>query len=863
MTRQEILDILQPVRSEYLKRAMERIDFDGVPQGRGSQKFDVVDHETGRKYPPPYLLELAYQQATGQDLPAGFFAKIKNGGPHFVKIESLGYKVLEKTYPLKEIIEKYKAYVRKTQMQDEVYKWKLVDEFRGRPNTSAADFTQEILSIKFQNLIYAMAPGVTSWIAKNRPEEFRTCFIDLFDESKPLDERLERFYSETLKIYRELDGKHGHHQDERTMATYLTFHNPAKYTFYMSNFYKPLCELIGVKQAGRFKKYGHYLELLNEFIEKYIKTDSDLIELVQSYIPEYYDGSNHLLLAQDILFTIVDRERDEEEAEKSPVNYWIYAPGKNASKWDEFYNYGIMALNWDDLGDLSNYNSQNEIADRLKVIEKTDSSKKNDAKACYDFVYKMKEGDIVFVKRGNTELLGYGIVKGPALYDESRIDFKNIRKVEWKLKGEWDPEHELVQKTLTNITDFKTSKQEFNHYYERLFTCMGVVASTEILKTSSLIPSFTNAAAQQNLLFSSFLTKRYIASLATKPFVIFTGLSGSGKTKLAQTFAKWICESDDQYKIIPVGADWTNREPLLGYPNSLNPNSYVLPDNGALDLIIAAIDNAKDKELKDCKPYFLILDEMNLSHVERYFADFLSGMESKEAISLYTGNERKDENDRLIPKEITLPPNLFMVGTVNIDETTYMFSPKVLDRANTIEFRVDKNDLLAFFDAPNEEPPSTIDGTGTSFSKEFMEFVAKNTDGKTNHQEQLLDFFKALQPIGAEFGYRTANEMNCLVAQLEALGLEKNEHALDVAVMQKLLPKLHGSRTKLNRVLPILASFCFDSCSSEQAKALLDEVKREGQLLSDYKPTLPLSFAKIARMYAAAQENGFASYAEG
>jgi len=382
-------------------------------------------------------------------------------------------------------------------------------------------------------------------------------------------------------------------------------------------------------------------------------------------------------------------------------------------------------------------------------------------------------------------------------------------------------------------------------------------------QNSNLIPSFTNAAAQQNLLFSSFLTKRYIASLATKPFVIFTGLSGSGKTKLAQTFAKWICEGEAQYKIIPVGADWTNREPLLGYPNSLNANSYVLPDNGALDLILAAIDNAKDKELKDCKPYFLILDEMNLSHVERYFADFLSGMESKEAISLYTGNERKDENGRIIPQEITLPPNLFMVGTVNIDETTYMFSPKVLDRANTIEFRVDKNDLLAFFEAPNEEPSSTIDGTGTLYSSEFMEFVAKDTDGKTNHQEQLLDFFKALQPIGAEFGYRTANEMNRLVAQLEALGLEKNEHALDVAVMQKLLPKLHGSRTKLNKVLPILASFCFDSCSSEQAKALLDEVKREGQLLSDYKPTLPLSFAKIARMYAAAQENGFASYAEG
>lgn len=382
-------------------------------------------------------------------------------------------------------------------------------------------------------------------------------------------------------------------------------------------------------------------------------------------------------------------------------------------------------------------------------------------------------------------------------------------------------------------------------------------------KKWEFVNSFINEAASQNLLFSSFLTKRYIASLATKPFVIFTGLSGSGKTKLTQTFAKWICESEQQYKIIPIGADWTNREPLLGYPNSLDPSKYVLPDNGALDLILAAIEDAKDKELKDCKPFFLILDEMNLSHVERYFADFLSGMESKEAISLYTGNDRKDENGRIIPKEINLSPNLFLVGTVNVDETTYMFSPKVLDRANTIEFRIEKDDIIRFFDVKDNQPIDVIDGKGSTYSGDLMSFLSKQTEQSNPYQKQLLEFFKALQPIGAEFGYRTANEMNRLIASLELLGMEKTESALDVAVMQKLLPKLHGSRTKLNKVLPILASFCFKSCTTEQAKTFLDEFKQEGKLKGETKPILPLSFTKIARMYAAAQENGFASYAEG
>jgi len=131
--------------------------------------------------------------------------------------------------------------------------------------------------------------------------------------------------------------------------------------------------------------------------------------------------------------------------------------------------------------------------------------------------------------------------------------------------------------------------------------------------------------------------------------------------------------------MVSVGADWTNREPILGYPNALESGKYVKPDNGVLDLILNA-------ELDPNKPYFLILDEMNMSHVERYFADFLSAMESTErTISLHPEGEEWDDCD--VPASLILPQNLFIIGTVNIDETTYMFSPKVLDRANVIEFR--------------------------------------------------------------------------------------------------------------------------------------------------------------------------------
>jgi 5-methylcytosine-specific restriction protein B len=385
----------------------------------------------------------------------------------------------------------------------------------------------------------------------------------------------------------------------------------------------------------------------------------------------------------------------------------------------------------------------------------------------------------------------------------------------------------------------------------------------------SLINEFIKDTNKQNLYFNHYLLKRYIASLATKPFVIFTGLSGSGKTKLAQTFAKWISETEKQYLIIPVGADWTNREPILGYPNSLDTKRYVLPDNGALNLILDAMNDSKDKSIEACKPFFLILDEMNLSHVERYFADFLSGMESKEAIALYSGNDRVDENGRLIPKQIYLPPNLFIVGTVNIDETTYMFSPKVLDRANTIEFRLDESDLINFFKSDMIQSYEKIDGNGYIYSEEFMDLVSKKREETESYSDELIGFFRELQKLGAEYGYRSANEMLTLIQKLELIGLEaKNEYPLDVAVMQKLLPKLNGSRSKLSKVLPVLATFCLkkDIPNKLDVVAKLFEEFRQKRNIStenEKQIKLKLSFEKIARMYTNAIENGFASFAEG
>jgi hypothetical protein len=444
----------------------------------------------------------------------------------------------------------------------------------------------------------------------------------------------------------------------------------------------------------------------------------------------------------------------------------------------------------------------------------------------------------------------------------------------------WNPENDinLIQAALSNKLkdDWKKAARKgnkgdsgwmmasWNRWVEFIeWRRNGSEPGKEI--TNFDIAFFQTSVVNSGLHFSDKLIIRFIASLCTKPFVICSGLSGSGKTKLAQSFVHWISESDKQYKIIPVGADWTNREPLLGYPNGLDPKSYVTPDSGALQLMLEA-----SRVENQSKPYFMILDEMNLSHVERYFADFLSIMESQEKLKLYSGENRysKYKNDEdpneafFIPKEIEWPQNLFIIGTVNIDETTYMFSPKVLDRANVIEFRITNDEITSFLGNPGVPDLTKLTKQGVAMSKSFMSIA---TDKKIEVNKDLatesISFFNQLQNVGAEFGYRSATEIMLLASKLKTLEpkITDNE-CLDVAIMQKLLPKLHGSRSKLVKVLIALAGLCINSLKKEDFEKTFEDLYKKD--FQDIKVKYPISFEKLIRMYKNLIDNGFTSYAE-
>ncbi|KWF98083.1 McrB family protein [Burkholderia cepacia] len=375
------------------------------------------------------------------------------------------------------------------------------------------------------------------------------------------------------------------------------------------------------------------------------------------------------------------------------------------------------------------------------------------------------------------------------------------------------------------------------------------------------INTFGNALRASGVVFGSHhhgLVTSFISSLITKPLVILTGLSGSGKTQIAIRFGEWL--GKDRLHVAAVRPDWTGAEALFGYEDALKREvdgrrAWSVP--APLEFILRA---AADPQ----HPYLLLLDEMNLAHVERYFADVLSGMESGQPC---IPNLQKGTDDcwRLkinAEKHLPLPRNLWIVGTVNIDETTYMFSPKVLDRANTFEFRVHSSDLS--IEAIKPQPCVVGDQELVrgllSIAQDDSWHQNRHSDVTNELNHRLRQLHEVLSRYNLEFGHRVFYEAIRFAVLAQEAGINGLAPIVDRIVMQKILPRLHGSRRRLELPLLALAQFCRDLPDSvvadDKLQALvIEEVPEQGAVL-------PIAYAKAIRMLRSLRANQFASFTE-
>ena len=344
---------------------------------------------------------------------------------------------------------------------------------------------------------------------------------------------------------------------------------------------------------------------------------------------------------------------------------------------------------------------------------------------------------------------------------------------------------------------------------------------------------FANKLLESGMYFDPSLVASFISCLAAKPFVLLTGNSGTGKTKLAELFARWLRGRDNNgYALVAVGADWTDNRNVLGFVNYLRKSGLgesALPlyqSTSVLNLLLRAAEESVRGEAD--QPFFLILDEMNLSHVERYFADFLSAMESTKGELIL--HHEGDENTLLatesggiprVPRTLKMPDNVFVIGTINVDETTYMFSPKVLDRANVLEFRMGTEMLNGYLTSSNHGIKD-IDKADDVYPRMFLNLARNARSGllpgfggesdRKSVDNAIRSVFSIMEDSRMAFGFRTVDEILRYFHVDFAASVAPDEwnweFVFDNQVLQKILPKLHGSKRHLEALLIRLARFC-------------------------------------------------------
>lgn len=694
-----------------------------------------------------------------------------------------------------------------------------------------------------------------------------------------------------------------------------------------------------------------------------------------------------------------DLPRPERESARSSRSYWKIAPEAGGLLWDRWRAEGHASIGWPRLGDLRRYSDRAEFDAAREQVGDTEHYSKIGAGQAWTFRH-IALGDVIIANRGTTEILGVGDVVEGYTYDSRDAEHPHRLGVRWRDVAPIRVDMQGWRRTLLEV-----GKADFERWFPA-----GSVEPTKPVSSprADAMPTFDSLLSrldQLGLRFSEELVADFLLALQTKRFVILSGVSGTGKTRLAIEVARMLqptvtrkvaiappaggvaidvqpymrkfhrmvlpvalmAEMDlpareggsievrvdtpvgtemqrlyrsktrdvsallfrggvrrwfeqavnlgdvlvvtvvddgevphlrfsvpqtqvetrliDNLAVVAVRPDWTDHRGLLGYFNPITEQYVTTP---FLELVLRAKAEAERAvaEGRQVPPFFALLDEMNLARVEHYFADFLSAMESGEPLHLHdapAAEQGETSSGTPVPPRLHVPANMFFVGTVNIDESTCMFSNKVLDRAFTLEFN--EVDLGAIAAA----------NSGSALRLERMPDNLVPTRGPTPEDwdtlvEEHADVGRLVQGLHAvlatehrHFGYRVANEVaRFVLLAVEQAGAAAKDVALDLAVLHKVLPKLHGSQQDLETILDRLLAFAvrgLDATDADVAQVRADQslelsgeqlrrkVGAAGAVGADgdgetEQPLLPRTAGKLFRMRRRLLRQGFTSFLE-
>lgn len=365
---------------------------------------------------------------------------------------------------LQSLINAYKADFAQ-HIEDEIYKWKAIAHFQKHWNINAGDFTNMLklaLDFKDDNLLAGAMyfPKRMIWRFAEFDEALvKSMFVNLYDEERDLSDRINAFSDSADEILKRWNPEKNHYQDYRAISTYLWLMFPDKYYIYKADCVVTLTKYLNLDFRRSYKLKGQ--NVVNVYsiydqIAEQLQQDDELRSMLNANMNEdcYRDTFARTLAIDFGYYLKAYYKQGEDSTALDAHKVWLYAPGENARMWDDCVANNMIYLGWDDLGDLSQFASRDELKDVMQSVYVSEKNFTNDTLSTYDFVYSLKVGDIVFAKKGIWSIIGRGVVTSEYMYDASRKEYRNMRGVRWENIGEWKVDSRLVMKTLTDITKY-------------------------------------------------------------------------------------------------------------------------------------------------------------------------------------------------------------------------------------------------------------------------------------------------------------------------------------------------------------------------------------------------------------------------